>query len=180
MFPQPLVTRRGGGVLPRFRSGVYYGTPGVTTLATNVPTLNQVHYTPFWVTAGEPFDRICCNVATLAATALTRLGIYADDGHNAPGALLLDAGTVDCSTTGDKEITISFSAPSTGTIWLAAVAQTAAATLRSHAVPWFMGGGNAAQIRVAYVQSGVAGALTDPAASLSQGNTALWVTLRAA
>ena len=175
----PLVARNPQSIRPRFRAALYYGTPNVVTLGNTAFTLNRVMYTPVWLTAGEPFDRIAINVNTLAATALTRLGIYADDGNNGPGTLLLDAGTVDCSTTGDKEITITFTAPKTDIYWLAAVAQTAAATIKSHGTPWFLGGINAANVRAGYEESNISGPLAN-AGVVTSTATVAWVTLRAA
>jgi hypothetical protein len=55
------------------------------------------------------------------------MGAYSDD-DGIPGSLIFDAGTVDSTTTGIKEITTSQTLPA-GRFWLAAVVQGAASTL---------------------------------------------------
>jgi hypothetical protein len=63
----------------------------------------------------ESFDRIAIAVATVAA-GNARLGIYADNNFK-PGALVLDAGAVDTTDAGNKEITIN-QALQPGLYWL--------------------------------------------------------------
>lgn len=59
------------------------------------------------VSGTRSYDRIGVKVSTAQAGKKVRLGIYEHDADNRwPGALILDAGTVDVSTTGDKEIVI--------------------------------------------------------------------------
>lgn len=54
------------------------------------------------------FDRIGCEVTTGGESGSTiRLGIYADNGFQYPGSLVLDAGTVTGDTIAIKEINIS-------------------------------------------------------------------------
>lgn len=119
----------------KLKAGRYYHASSslVGTDSTNANALDLLIALRFDLWRPQTFDRIAIEVTTGVATALTRLGIYKDDGESAPGSLVLDAGTVDCSTTGLKEITISQVLES-GRYWLASVAQTAAATLR--AVPF--------------------------------------------
>lgn len=61
---------------------------------------------PFHVPGIFTADRISINV-TVAGAGLARLGIYVDDGDSYPGPLVLDAGTVDVSAIGIKEIVIN-------------------------------------------------------------------------
>ena len=85
---------------------------------------------PVYIPNACTLDRIACDVTTGAATAVVRLGIYnSDPATDLPSSRLLDAGTVDASTNGAKEITIS-QAVTAGLYYLAAVSQTASATLR--------------------------------------------------
>lgn len=75
------------------------------------------------------FDRACTAtsmaiyISTAVASSTVRLGIYADDGAGAPGTLVIDAGTVDSSTTGVKSPTTFSASLTTGLYWLVAVQQ---------------------------------------------------------
>lgn len=83
---------------------------------------------PFVVGSTETFDRIGINVTTAGATgSVIRLGIRQVDNDGLPGDLVLDAGTVDATSTGFKEITIS-QALDPGGYWLVAVGQGSPAT----------------------------------------------------
>jgi hypothetical protein len=79
------------------------------------------------VTAPVTITRIGCYVVTAAASSTVRLGIYEVGDDGLPGALVLDAGTVDSSTVGAKEITISQAM--FGPYWLIAVPQGGSPTL---------------------------------------------------
>lgn len=109
-------------------TGRYYSPVGGTP-STAATAINTAVALPYMVPAACLLDRIAVEVTTAAASGTCRLGIYADD-NGTPGALLLDAGTVDTSTTGAKEITISKRLDS-GLVWLVATNQGAAATLRA-------------------------------------------------
>lgn len=81
------------------------------TCAPSAQTLfsNLTQYTLYYQAIDVPLDtytRIGINIHVAQASTTFRLGIYTNsNGH--PGALVLDAGTIDSSTTGEKEITIS-------------------------------------------------------------------------
>lgn len=79
---------------------------------------------PFYIYEDMTLDRIGCEVVTTpgGAGSVVRLVIYADDGNYAPGDLILDAGTVDTTATGNKNLTIN-QAVSAGVIWCGAVPQ---------------------------------------------------------
>lgn len=79
------------------------------------------YWTPFPVERDVTLDRIGVEITTAGASTVLRMGIYADDGGS-PGSLVLDAGTVDASSTGWKEITIS-QALTAGRVWLCLAAQ---------------------------------------------------------
>ena len=98
------------------RSGKYHGPQAAGGGATAVITANRLYAYPFSVPVTTTFDRIAIQVTTAAAGS-ARLGIYADNGAIYPGALILDAGTVNTGTTGTKEIEISQSL-SPGLYWL--------------------------------------------------------------
>ena len=112
-----------------FTPGYYYGPAGgrsTTTMAAGLLT-----FVPFWVGASTSFTRIGAEVTTAgAAGSLLRLGIYRDNGNGLPGALTVDAGTVDAATTGAKELTIAQTlAP--GLYWLAALAEVGSPIVRT-------------------------------------------------
>jgi len=68
-------------------------------------------------------------VGTGVAGATVRGGIYDSDSSGFPGSLLLDAGTIDASTTGYKSIAINITL-SSGRFWLAGVSQGGAPTVQ--------------------------------------------------
>lgn len=83
---------------PRFRTGLFYPTP-LGALGTVQPTLGQMRAIPFFVQKTTTFDRIGIEHTTAPVAGLVgRLGIYADDGAGYPQTLVLDAGTIDLST----------------------------------------------------------------------------------
>lgn len=101
------VLRKSGGEL------IVYQLPGWETQVTfgsSVVAANEMYYTPIYVATESTFDRIRCNVVTENAGAEARMGIYGVEANNDqglhPDALVLDAGVVDCGSTGSKAITI--------------------------------------------------------------------------
>lgn len=110
---------------PTFASGWYAGWSG--TAATVGSIEDRGHYVPIPVPRSLTIDRIGIEVTSSATGSPTvRLGVYAD-ANGVPGALILDAGTVDASTTGFKEITIS-QALTAGLVWLACAQQGGTST----------------------------------------------------
>jgi hypothetical protein len=72
---------------------------------------------PFFMPAAVTVDRIAIEVTT-PGTGVLRLGLYdADAVAGGGGTLLLDAGTVDPSTTGYKEATVSTTIPAGWTLF---------------------------------------------------------------
>lgn len=89
----------------RMRSGLYYSSGNFSNgLA---PVLDELRLGHFAVAKTVTVDRIGVFCGAAVALSTSRLGIYRDNGDGYPGALVLDAGTVDTSSTGFKEITIS-------------------------------------------------------------------------
>jgi hypothetical protein len=76
---------------------------------------------PFICPKAITLDRIGVYVSTLS-TLTARLGIYADDGNCYPGALLLDAGTIDVTSTGAKKLTINQALAANTLYWFVVVA----------------------------------------------------------
>jgi hypothetical protein len=133
----PFVAQSGryywGGLLPPSGS-----TASVTSQTT---AANRMYVTPIMFRTAKTIDRIGCNIGTGAA-GNARLGIYPHDpatGLPANGAPLLDAGTVDVSTTGGKEITISQALDASTIYWLVYLSDTNA-SVRATNAPGFDGG----------------------------------------
>jgi collagen type VII alpha len=139
--------------------GEYFSSPA-STVANNIPAEGALRSAPILLPK--------CTVTTIAITvtiagsagALIRLGIY-----DLAGNLIVDAGTVDASVTGDPEITIS-QAVDAGWYLLAAVRQGNAATgptLRSNTVGAGFYGANASGATAGasnyLLATGVSGAL---------------------
>lgn len=158
-----------------FRSGYY--SMGVVTTATYASTaavLSRLYFRPFRVPVRRAFDRIGVNVVTGGgAGALLRMGIYADGG-GIPGALIVDAGTVDSSASGAKAIVISQTLDP-GLYWVAVAPQAVTCTLSMHSGPLFDPGvavGTAPpsfENGVCHMQASVTGALPNPAVPAAGG-----------
>ena len=148
----------------KYKTGKYYIAPSsvVATDSGLAVTLDRVYYLPFPVGESLAIDRIACSVTTLgSAGAVVRLGIYSDT-DGIPDARVLDAGTVDATTTGFKEITISQSLTAGSLYWMAICSQVAVASLRVVGVgagaEW-VGQDLATDLRTCnYMQAGVTGA----------------------
>lgn len=109
------------------RTGNYVNASitGGTQTTQGIASANSLRAFPLFVPKTMRFDRIAIRVTT-AATGVTprvRLGIYADNGNVYPGQLLLDAGEVDVSTLGVKELTIDITLKGGRLYWLALVGQ---------------------------------------------------------
>lgn len=103
---------------------LHYVAPGSPTAENRALVRNEMVFCPLYVWAGT-LSRIGLEIVTAQASTSVRLGIYgASTSTGRPtGAALLDAGTVDASTTGFKEITISHAVSASGWYYLAAVPQ---------------------------------------------------------
>lgn len=117
----PISTRE---VPLRRAANMYRHFPNGVPTSTIAETNGSINAFPVDILTAITIDRIGIDVATAgSAGSVMRVGIYSDDGTGKiPGALLLDAGTVDCTTTGLKELVIS-QALAIGRYWFAAVPQ---------------------------------------------------------
>lgn len=115
-------------VEPSHIVGGYYGS--LTEIqSTSGFTTNRLRVTPIFVRGGS-FDRIAGNVVVAgAAGCVVRLGAYASAASGSPATLLFDAGVVDATSSGVKEIVIAQSLAA-GVVWLADVVQITAANLQ--------------------------------------------------
>jgi len=111
------------------RIGLYYPCSriGGTAYATLAAPQNQIDISPFIVPIAQNFDRIAIRVTTGVA-GNCRLGIYADDGDVCASTLILDAGEVDTTTTGVKEIIIAQTL-TPGLYWLASLLSASGVSL---------------------------------------------------
>lgn len=122
----------GNGTGVRFPiSNCYYG-PGIHTPGTVAATANTAYAIPMWLPCAIGVTSIQCQVTTAGASGTTiRLGIYSSSANDRPGTLLVDAGTVDGSTTGIKAASLTQQLPGGGLYWLVACCQGGSATLTS-------------------------------------------------
>ena len=102
-----------------------------TALAGSALTAARMYAMPFICPKAITLDRIGVYVSTLSTTT-ARLGIYADNGNCYPGALVLDAGTIDVTTTGAKTITINQALSANSLYWLVIIC---AATPAIYCIP---------------------------------------------
>lgn len=99
---------RGFGVFRKWWPGWYYGPPAgnYSTNSTNVGQKIQ-YWVPVWVPETVDVDRICVEITTgVGAGPTVTLAIYDSTADDAPGNLVLNAGTIDPTSPGVKEITI--------------------------------------------------------------------------
>lgn len=139
------IAYRGGRSLPWLPhvAGRYYGTPigSGASATTGAVTADILYAIPFIVPDTHTYDRIAVECTTQDAVEPNdaRLGIYTDSGAGAPDALVLDAGEIDLTGTGAKEITISQQL-TPGWYWLAFVTESGVGIFRCYSgaavQPW--------------------------------------------
>lgn len=156
------------------KSGVYYGPTATAVTSANALPLNRLYCMPLHLAQDTTLDRIGVEVDVAAGSSTIRLGVYDDDGNGYPGARLLDAGTVDSTSTGLKQITISLAVPA-GLVWVGAVAQGGTPSihrLSGRALPVglhsFVGG---ATVYNAWLQDSVSGALPASFTTTKEGSS---------
>lgn len=105
------------GVVADYITG--WGYCGAATATALVA--NYLYSSPLFLPATMTFDRIALNVTVSGgAGKLIRLGIYQDNGSNAPSALTLDAGTIAADSVSFQAITINQQL-TPGLWWLVAI-----------------------------------------------------------
>lgn len=165
----------------RFVSGSYYPPMMTGSDTTVAPGQNFEQAVRFDVGATTTFTRIGLEVTTAAASNVFRLGIRNDNGNGYPGALVLDAGTIDASTTGFKEITIS-QILTPGRYWVSATLQGGTgAAYRHRFLDSFVGQQNGTDTNMAgYYSGGTTGALGTFTASVNANGVGPKILLKAA
>jgi hypothetical protein len=87
-------------------------------------------YAPMYLSNDANIDRIVIEVATSASEfGNVRLGIYDSNGKGLPGSLIVDAGTVNASTVGIKQVIVDEIID--GLVWIAVLIQGGAVSLKS-------------------------------------------------
>ena len=127
-------------------------------------TADRLYAVPFLVTRTRTFDRIAIDVTTSQAGSAIRLGIYEDGTNLAPGALVLDAGTIASTATGVKTIAISKQLTK-GLYWLAAYNQVVNVAIERHVPVFSLMGLVSSDLALAYAMwyyDGTYGVLPDP------------------
>lgn len=86
-----------------------YTVPGVEPTNNNTIALvsGQIRYYPFLVATAITLDQLVVEVTTAVAATTVRLGIYSANTDLQPVALIVDAGTIDSSTTGVKTASVN-------------------------------------------------------------------------
>jgi len=164
-----------------FDSGTYY-IPSTPATTGGLQTQNLTSFIVIYVPASTTFDRIACRTGnTFSGTATVRLGIY-NNSNGKPSTVLLDAGTVSCTSNNTTfEITINETL-NEGWYWLAFNMQTAAATsnfiIYSNPLPVGLQMASASLApQYRWTESGVTGAFAT-AGTLSQATNAPAIALR--
>jgi hypothetical protein len=152
--------------------------------ATYAQPNGELMWRPLWVTRAMTLDRLGCEVTVGGgANAVTRLALAADDGTGKPGTLVVDGGTAVTTGTGDKNVTIN-QAVTAGLYWLGAVNQGAAtppATLRlvdSDGQQFIYSAQPGSRKAIAWIETGVTGAVPSARGTLARNNTPIRVTAR--
>ena len=114
--PLPMGSSGGGLDASNFGSHAHDGSyeissffnPQQSSLTYDDMSANSMYMTPFMTSVTKTYTRIGARVSSAAASSTVRFGIYTTSSTTGlPSALLGDYGTIDTSSTGDKEITIS-------------------------------------------------------------------------
>lgn len=164
-----------------FTAGFYYAPSLPGNDATSSMAQSTEYAMPFIVAQRTSFDRIALEVTTQAAATTVRLGVRQDTGRGAPSTLMLDAGTVDSTSTGVKTITIDITL-TPGLYWLTATLQGGTGVaVRSRSYSQQFAHVNASNANAcSWSATGVTGALPAGFASPAPAQQAPKVMLRAA
>jgi hypothetical protein len=138
------------------QDGLYYGGPTDVKVATGAFAWDSwgtyLFATPFIAHETKTWEEIGLTITTGDASAVARLGIFADNGGTpAGGALIVDAGEISAASTGDQAKAISQALVAGTPYWKACAINEAAAACWGIAsggldaatdyslVPWIMG-----------------------------------------
>jgi hypothetical protein len=111
-------------------SGVvrYLGAVGVGRSGNvGAANLNRLYAVPLRIDMPVQVDRLALNIDAAGTTgAVWRLGLYGSTSTGLPGSLLIDAGTVAATTTGQREASFTALTLSRGLWWAVGAPQVAA------------------------------------------------------
>jgi hypothetical protein len=85
---------------PAFIPGSYYPNYALTQQAGSVATVGQMTAYPIVIPTAHTFTNIAAFISTAGVAATGRVGIYADNGSGAPGALVYDNGVWNMNAAG--------------------------------------------------------------------------------
>lgn len=164
----------------------YVRSPAQLGTTTGTPTLNLMTCVPIVFTNAGTLVSIAAANNANTATAVCRLGLYADNGSGQPGALIDDYGTVDFSTgPGTKTIVISRAVTAMTLYWLAAVEQTAATSAKvasngsgSGLTPGYTTPLNSTIPTQCWTQASVSAGLPNPAVVTATGTSSIIVEVK--
>lgn len=111
--------------------GTFFYAPSFAATTNNAPAANTLIAQPFYVPASQTFTKLTVVCTTGVAATTARMGIYSDTSGK-PDALVIDAGTV--ATTGSGNKSVTFGTPQTlaaGWYWLCVVSQGGAPTYQA-------------------------------------------------
>lgn len=106
-----------------------YTSPVTVSSSTTQPLNGVANFSAYWLPKGFTITKLHARVTTGgSAGALCRLFVYKDNGKGEPGALLVDGGTIDATSTTPAEKTVSAVCPYSGWYHFGAATQGAPAT----------------------------------------------------
>jgi hypothetical protein len=91
----------------KYRSTYWYEAKNGGQITSSTYTQNRLYLYPLFIQETISIDQIGVECTAANASTTWRIGIYNSDSNGVPTTVLLDAGTVDTSTTGLKAITVS-------------------------------------------------------------------------
>ena len=91
----------------KYRSGYWYETNVTSAINTTSFTKSRLYLHPLFIQESIIIDRVGVEVTAATSSTTWRIGIYNADSNGVPTTVVLDAGTVDTSSTGLKVITVN-------------------------------------------------------------------------
>lgn len=154
--------------------GEWFTPPFATMYSQTISGLNHLVFIPVVIPSNvSSIDRITVEVTSSTASATVRLGLYSPDSSNKPGALLVDGGTVACTSPGFYSVTISQAVTARGLLYVGVASQGATPSVRQAATGIMLKGSpipssTASEVFVrtetlGWRQTGVSGSLPNPA-----------------
>lgn len=116
----------GGIVTGNFYDQSFHGANASTTIG----VANRMELYPFFTSVPFAIDQIGVAVSTLLAASYAKVQIYATGSNGWPAGLLYESGNLDCSSTGYKFASLSFTFQS-GTMYWLGCRTSSTQTLRS-------------------------------------------------